>query len=152
MLVLFLSLTAAILMLFYIVRTSSKNFDHWKKQGVKHLKRLPLVGNMFPIVTNWTSSAEQIRNLYNAFPHERYFFLFSSKVCDLCCRYLGMFQFAKPVLIIRNLALIKGITIKHWTFCGSFWLCCNRCWTFMGQRFICKSRFEGNFVPAVWPF
>ncbi|KAJ3665306.1 hypothetical protein Zmor_000807, partial [Zophobas morio] len=97
MLFIFLTIAAVIVVLIYI-RISSREFDHWKKQGVKHEKPLPLIGNMLPAIICSKSLAEIIKYFYDAFPTQR---------------YVGVYEFAKPVLLIRDPELIKSLTIKN---------------------------------------
>ncbi|KAJ3665307.1 hypothetical protein Zmor_000807 [Zophobas morio] len=98
MFVLHFLVTLLVLAVVYIVHRSSQILDYWKKRGVKYVKPLPIVGNMLPTITGSKSIAELIRYFYNAFPSER---------------YVGIFQFSRPILLIRDPELIKIVTIKN---------------------------------------
>lgn len=42
-----------------------------EKYGVKHLKPVPLLGNMLPIIRRKNHMGEQMQELYNTFREER---------------------------------------------------------------------------------
>ncbi|EEZ99187.1 cytochrome P450 9e2 [Tribolium castaneum] len=90
--------TLIVILVLYLVNLSTKNFDHWEKRRVKYVKPFPFVGNLLPTVLKTKSTAELIQHLYKAFPNER---------------FVGIFQFNTPILLIRDPELIKSIAIKN---------------------------------------
>nr|BBE49552.1 cytochrome P450 monooxygenase [Adoxophyes honmai] len=83
---------AAVLVL-YLRRVYSR----FEAAGVKHLPPLPLLGNMASIVFRKEHFVYAVDKEYSAFPEER---------------FIGHYQFLKPDLIIRDVDLLKNITIK----------------------------------------
>uniref|UniRef100_A0A1E1WLS0 unspecific monooxygenase n=1 Tax=Pectinophora gossypiella TaxID=13191 RepID=A0A1E1WLS0_PECGO len=72
-------------------------YTHFKKRGVKTDSVVPFFGSMLPTLTGKEHMAETLDRLYKAFPNER---------------FVGRFEFTKPMLIVRDLELVKKITIK----------------------------------------
>ncbi|KAK5641864.1 hypothetical protein RI129_010411 [Pyrocoelia pectoralis] len=86
---------AVLLVVFYY--KSIKPLSFWKDRGIPHKKALPLIGNSAIFLCSRKSFFEYVEDLYNEFPNERYY---------------GIHQFSKPVLYVRDLDLIKSITVK----------------------------------------
>ncbi|KAI5652181.1 cytochrome p450 domain-containing protein [Phthorimaea operculella] len=76
------------------LRTVYSKFD---KHGVKTDPGLPLLGAMGRIILGLDHLADSVNRTYFKFPNER---------------FVGRFEFTKPVLLVRDLELIKRITIK----------------------------------------
>ncbi|XP_066992167.2 cytochrome P450 9e2 isoform X1 [Anabrus simplex] len=72
-------------------------FGHFKSRGVKYQKPLPFLGSMTRVAFNTQSFAYLIDNAYKEFPDEP---------------FVGLFQFQTPVILVRDLELIKRITVK----------------------------------------
>ncbi|XP_063381049.1 cytochrome P450 9e2-like [Cydia fagiglandana] len=72
-------------------------YSRFSKHGVKHLKPVPLLGNMSPIIFRTQHFIDLVGELYNKFPEER---------------FVGNFEFIKPTVCLRDIDLIKKITIK----------------------------------------
>ncbi|KAF5300651.1 hypothetical protein FQA39_LY11112 [Lamprigera yunnana] len=70
---------------------------YWKKLDVPYIKPWPIVGNMLSLVMKTKSISEFIQDVYNVFPNER---------------LVGMFSFLNHQLLVRDLDLIKQMTIK----------------------------------------
>ncbi|KAK5643815.1 hypothetical protein RI129_007660 [Pyrocoelia pectoralis] len=85
----------SLLVLFYY--KAIKPFSYWKDRGVPHKKPLPLIGNSAILIYKSKPFFEYVEDLYNDFPNERYY---------------GIYQFSKPVIYVRDLDLIKSITVK----------------------------------------
>ncbi|KAK5641868.1 hypothetical protein RI129_010415 [Pyrocoelia pectoralis] len=83
------------LVLFYY--KAIKPLSYWKERGVPYKKALPLIGNCAVLIHKRKSFLEHVKDLYNDFPNERYY---------------GTHQFSKPALHVRDLDLIKSITVK----------------------------------------
>ncbi|KAK5641870.1 hypothetical protein RI129_010417 [Pyrocoelia pectoralis] len=84
-----------LLVLFYY--KAIKPLSYWKDRGVPHKRALPLIGNSTIILDKSKSLLEYVEDLYNDFPNERYY---------------GINQYSRPVLYVRDLDLIKSITVK----------------------------------------
>ncbi|KAF2901445.1 hypothetical protein ILUMI_04742 [Ignelater luminosus] len=74
-----------------------KPLSYWKEKGIPYQKSWPVVGNMMDTVLKKKSFFELIKDFYTVFPNER---------------YNGIHQFTKPMLLVRDLGLIKQITVK----------------------------------------
>ncbi|KAF5285374.1 hypothetical protein FQR65_LT13264 [Abscondita terminalis] len=70
---------------------------YWKKKKVKHETPVPIFGNMFPLVLRTRSSTDEFERVYRKFKNER---------------YVGMYNFGVPSLLIRDPNLIKQIFVK----------------------------------------
>ncbi|KAK4873821.1 hypothetical protein RN001_013181 [Aquatica leii] len=71
---------------------------YWKERGVPYVRPWPLIGNMSDVVFQKKEVSQIIKQFYDAFPNER---------------YVGLYQFRRPTLLIRDTKLIKTITIKE---------------------------------------
>nr|BBE49546.1 cytochrome P450 monooxygenase [Adoxophyes honmai] len=86
-------LTLAALLVLYLRRVYSR----FQAAGVKHLPTFPLLGNMGPILSGKRHFFHAMDAEYTAFPEER---------------FIGHYQFMKPDVIIRDVELLKTITLK----------------------------------------
>lgn len=92
----FLLLAVAILLLFIYVKVKTP-LQYWEKRGIKHIKSWPVVGSVLPIVLQKTSLVELVHKFYNTY-NERYF---------------GAHLFMQPIIIIKDIDLIKQVCIKE---------------------------------------
>lgn len=76
-------------------------YSRFSKHGVKHFRPIPLLGNMARIVLRLDHMAHDLNRYYNSFPDER---------------FVGQYEFLKPILIIRDLKLIKQIAVKDFEY------------------------------------
>uniref|UniRef100_A0A1B6L6W5 Cytochrome P450 n=1 Tax=Graphocephala atropunctata TaxID=36148 RepID=A0A1B6L6W5_9HEMI len=83
-----------ILSLYYF---SIKSFSHWEKLGIKYVKPVPLFGNSYSTITRKKCLSENQQEIYNAFPEEK---------------YVGMFLFRIPILMLRDPHLIHHVLSK----------------------------------------
>ncbi|XP_011150775.1 cytochrome P450 9e2 [Harpegnathos saltator] len=90
-----LSLIAGALGLYYFL---FKDLDLFKKNGIPHMKPLPLVGNMGSTFLRQKSLAELVKELYDVHPE---------------AKYTGMYEMTSPVVLLRDPELIKSIALKH---------------------------------------
>ncbi|XP_045463873.1 uncharacterized protein LOC123673437 [Harmonia axyridis] len=95
--VFFLSLVLMMLVYFVVI----KPFQYWKKKNVKTGVVIPLFGDNFRVVFGLEGIIDQARRIYNSFPNERYY---------------GLYQFSRPVLVIRNPDLIKKFCVKDFDY------------------------------------
>ncbi|KAI5646475.1 cytochrome p450 domain-containing protein [Phthorimaea operculella] len=73
---------------------SVKNFQYWKKRGVKHDTPVPFFGNTLRQILRQLSIAEFVSEMYHKYPTEK---------------YVGMYMGNNPVLILRDPAIIQQI-------------------------------------------
>ncbi|KAK5641862.1 hypothetical protein RI129_010409 [Pyrocoelia pectoralis] len=83
---------------------------YWKEKGIPYLKPWPLIGNMGSIILRQREVSHITQDIYNAFPSSR---------------YIGIYQFRKPTLFIRDPELIRLITIKSFNSFPEHSLFCN---------------------------
>ncbi|XP_044272668.1 cytochrome P450 9e2-like [Tribolium madens] len=74
-----------------------KPVKYWQERDVIHAKAWPIVGSLKDVTLKKKHVADAINEIYNQFPNER------------CVGYM---DFTKPFLMIRDLELIKRITVK----------------------------------------
>lgn len=90
-----LSVIAGALGLYYVL---FKNLDLFKKHGIPHLKPLPLVGNMGSTLLRTQSMAEVTKKVYDRYPE---------------AKYSGIYDMTSPLIMLRDVDLIKSITLKN---------------------------------------
>ncbi|KAF5271170.1 hypothetical protein FQR65_LT17685 [Abscondita terminalis] len=78
-----------------------KPLHYWRDRGVVHARPLPILGNYALVAFKQISIFDQVREWYKQFSKERYF---------------GIHQFFTPVLMVRDLELIKRITVKDYEY------------------------------------
>ncbi|KAF5306333.1 hypothetical protein FQA39_LY09031 [Lamprigera yunnana] len=83
-----------VLIYFYVI----KPMNYWKEKNVVYEPGLPIVGNNLKTILRIISNSEMIDRIYKKFPNER---------------YVGMFPFNKPMLLIKDPKLIKRMTVKE---------------------------------------
>ncbi|XP_022127391.2 cytochrome P450 6B6 [Pieris rapae] len=94
-----LLVVALVLILLYYVGT--KNFDYWKKRGVKYDEPIIFFGSNLTHIIKKHSLSERFAELHNRFPNEK---------------YVGYFEANRPALLVRDPDLIKAILVtdfKH---------------------------------------
>ncbi|CAK1596650.1 unnamed protein product [Parnassius mnemosyne] len=72
-------------------------YTRFSRYGVKHFKPIPILGNMARILLRMSHFSDDTQILYNAYPEER---------------FVGRFEFLNPMVMIRDIELIKKITVK----------------------------------------
>nr|CAD7460583.1 unnamed protein product [Timema tahoe] len=90
--VLFLTLIISALYLFL-----TRNFNHWKKKGIPYLKPTPFFGNLKDIILQKQHIGEYLRTAYEKTSGEPYF---------------GLFAIDKPVIVAKDIDVIKNILVK----------------------------------------
>jgi hypothetical protein len=90
-----ISVITAIIIAFYLY--VNRNFNFWQKLGIPYAKPTPFFGNLKDCVLLKTTVGEQLRRIYNAHSDKP---------------YVGIFSFDKPILLIRDLELMKKILVK----------------------------------------
>ena len=89
------SVITAIFIGFYFYLT--RNFKIWQELGVPYVKPTVFFGNLKECALQKTTIGEQLQRIYNEHSDKR---------------YVGIFSFDKPSLLIRDLELVKNILVK----------------------------------------
>ncbi|XP_012256722.2 cytochrome P450 9e2-like [Athalia rosae] len=71
---------------------------HFERRGVPSLKATPLIGNTGLNLFGRIPFAENVRNMYNAVRE---------------VKYVGIFDFVNPIVMLRDPELIKSVAIKN---------------------------------------
>jgi hypothetical protein len=97
-LVLVVSLSA-ISIAFYLYFT--RNFKFWQKLGIPYVNPTPFVGNLKECVFQKVNIGQQLQQIYDKHSDKP---------------YVGIFSFDKPILLIRDLELVKNILVKDFQY------------------------------------
>lgn len=90
-----------ITVLYLIYKWGISTFDYFEKKGVKFNKPHFLVGSRLEMVLGQGSIVDFVMKLYNEFKSEK---------------ISGYFEFRHPTFIVRDVELIKQLTIKDFEF------------------------------------
>ena len=91
-------IAAVLAVLAVVYYRATRNFDFFKKHGIPYAKPIPFLGSMWEVFFQRMSVAEGVEKMYNLDPESK---------------YIGFFEFDSPLLMIRDLDLIKSITVKN---------------------------------------
>lgn len=91
------SFGALIFALYYF---SIKTFNHWKELGIKYVKPVPFFGNTMLTTFRKKSPALNQQEIYSLYPNEK---------------FVGMFMFRTPLLLIRDPQLVHLILTKDFS-------------------------------------
>ncbi|XP_019866454.2 cytochrome P450 9e2 [Aethina tumida] len=89
--------TLFVILIIFLILNYIKLLNYWKNKNVKFITPVPILGNFTKNVLQLESLSDLSMKVYNSFPGER---------------YIGAFQFTSPILVVRDLELIKKILIK----------------------------------------
>ncbi|XP_067005228.1 probable cytochrome P450 6a13 [Anabrus simplex] len=89
---------ASLLTLLYVYFTW--NFDYWKKRGVTFEKPTPFFGNIKDAVLGKVYESILYKRIYDSFEGQR---------------FVGLFQFREPTLLLRDPDLIKDVMVKNFS-------------------------------------
>ncbi|CAH2269488.1 jg27297 [Pararge aegeria aegeria] len=78
-----------------------KSYSRFSEYGVKNPKVIPFFGNMIKVFCRIDTFNKDLERYYYNFPKER---------------FVGKYEFLRPVLIIKDLDLIKKLTIKDFEY------------------------------------
>lgn len=92
---LLLSLVLGILLIYYFFPVKTGLF---KEHGIQFLTPLPILGNSAGILMRYETVGSFTIKMYTSFPG---------------ARYVGFFDMVNPVLVIRDIDLIKQVTVKN---------------------------------------
>ncbi|KAF5296484.1 hypothetical protein FQR65_LT01473 [Abscondita terminalis] len=90
-------LGAELLVLTFFYYVAVKPLTYWKKRGVPQFGVLSLLKGLGTNLVKQQGLAQAFQQLYNAFPNSRYF---------------GIYQYGKRALVVKDVDLIKKITVK----------------------------------------
>ncbi|XP_052740446.1 cytochrome P450 9e2 [Bicyclus anynana] len=93
----FLLLTWVVVLILVVVLYFRQNYSRFSDYGVKHFRPLPFFGNMMRIILRIDNFGDDLDRMYDGFPEER---------------FVGRYEFLRPITIVRDLELVKKITIK----------------------------------------
>ncbi|KAF9817881.1 hypothetical protein SFRURICE_003287 [Spodoptera frugiperda] len=74
-----------------------RQFYSFHKDGIKYHTPVPLLGNVASVMFRREHYVHNLQNYYNSFPEER---------------FVGRFEFITKLILVRDIELIKKITIK----------------------------------------
>ncbi|XP_022819612.1 cytochrome P450 9e2-like [Spodoptera litura] len=72
-------------------------YSSFNRHGIKHIKPVPIFGNMGGILLRIDHICDNIVKLYNDFPEER---------------FVGRYEFVSELILVRDIELIKKIAVK----------------------------------------
>ncbi|KAL9703497.1 hypothetical protein quinque_007015 [Culex quinquefasciatus] len=84
-------------LIFLLYSYIAQKYDFFEERNIPFIKPVFLLGNTAPVLLKRQDLLQNVKEMYNAFP--------SSKV-------VGLFDFIKPVLMIRDLDMLKQIGVK----------------------------------------
>ncbi|XP_047994990.1 cytochrome P450 9e2-like [Leguminivora glycinivorella] len=74
-----------------------QTYARFAKYGVKHLPPVPLFGDMAKVFFRMEHFLDNAERIYNSFPGER---------------FVGHMEFIRPIVFIRDVDLVKRVTVK----------------------------------------
>ncbi|KAK9299922.1 hypothetical protein QLX08_007225 [Tetragonisca angustula] len=90
-----LSLVAVLVALYYF---TTRNHNLFKKHGIVHGPPSPLFGNMGSLIKRQITLLDLVIKTYQLDPK---------------AKYVGFYEFLTPVIVLRDLDLIKAVTMKN---------------------------------------
>ncbi|KAK9296525.1 hypothetical protein QLX08_009475 [Tetragonisca angustula] len=90
-----LSLVAVLVSLYYYI---TRNHNFFKKHGIVHIPPTPLFGNMGAFASRQTTMPDLLAKIYQLDPK---------------AKYVGFYEFLTPLIMLRDLDLIKAVTMKN---------------------------------------
>jgi cytochrome P450 len=97
-LVLVVSLFAIFIALYLYV---TRNFKFWQKLGIPYVQPTPFVGNLKECAFQKLHIGEHLHRIYEQHSDKP---------------YVGIFSFDKPILLIRDLELVKNILVRDFPY------------------------------------
>lgn len=92
---LLLSSVAVLIAIYYYV---FKKQNYFKEHNILHIPPTPFLGNMGPFVTKRKTMLEILEKVYNL---------------NDDAKYVGFYEFSTPIIVLRDIDLIKSVTIKN---------------------------------------
>ncbi|XP_051170709.1 cytochrome P450 9e2-like [Leptopilina boulardi] len=75
-----------------------KKQTYFKTNGIPHDAAIPIFGNMLSVITRKKNIGDIVKKLYNTHKNAKYF---------------GFYDFTNPVIVIRDIELVKSIAVKN---------------------------------------
>lgn len=94
----FWTLTLLTVVIYFTYRYFKKNLSYFEENEVPFVAGWPLLGNMAAAFFRRQHVSQTIIDLYNTHPH---------------AKYIGIFDFVRPIVMIRDPEIIKSVTIKN---------------------------------------
>ena len=79
----------------------TRNFKFWQKRGIPYVKPTPFVGNFKECAFQKVNIGKYLQHIYEEHSDKP---------------YVGIFSFDKPILLIRDLELVKNILVKDFQY------------------------------------
>ena len=79
----------------------TRNFKFWQKLGIPYVKPTPFVGNLKECTFQKVNIGKHLQQIYEEHNDKP---------------YVGIFSFDKPILLIRDLELVKNILVKDFQY------------------------------------
>jgi len=79
----------------------TRNFNFWHKLGIPYVKPKPFVGNLKECAFQKVNIGENLQQIYEQHSDKP---------------YVGIFSFDKPILLIRDVELVKNILAKDFQY------------------------------------
>jgi hypothetical protein len=79
----------------------TRNFKFWHKLGIPYIKPTPFVGNLKECAFQKVTIGKHLQHIYEEHSDKS---------------YVGIFSFDKPILLIRDLELVKNILVKDFQY------------------------------------
>ncbi|KAK5641507.1 hypothetical protein RI129_010054 [Pyrocoelia pectoralis] len=95
-LIIFITVLCAVKLIMHYTFKKSKKY--WEQHRTPHEKPSFFFGNLAPVILGKISMAEYLQKIYDRYKTHR---------------YVGIYQFQKPALILRDIKLINEITVKE---------------------------------------
>lgn len=89
---------AALIIALYYFLTST--FDFWKSRGVRGPRPIPGFGNIKDVILTRISAGDYLMEVYNDYKDEQ---------------LIGIFASRTPILVVKDLDLIKDVLIKDFS-------------------------------------
>lgn len=86
---------AVLLVAYYRI---TRVYSYFEKRGIPYYKPIPILGSIWKAVLQRMTFADVVDDLYKRHPD---------------AKYIGFYDFFTPIVAIRDLDLIKEITVKH---------------------------------------
>ena len=90
-----LVVSAILVLCLYLYLT--RHFTYWKKRGIPYVEPLPFFGNLKEAILQNLYVGIVLEHIYRKYKHER---------------YVGIFAFDRPALLVNDLDLIRNIFVK----------------------------------------
>lgn len=86
----------------FLWKVTHSNFDHFKKRGIPYLTPHFPFGSFWPVYSPWTEDLGAfVRKAYNSYPN---------------AKIVGLFDFQRPLYLIRDPELIKQIAVRDFEY------------------------------------